>query len=584
MGAVVLFWAPGAVHPDVYKSISAKGEVTYSDTLPANATRIEVLKIRPSRGFQSSKAGSARAANGASQAGAAPVATTGQPGESQQKAETSRTAGASAPPGSGGAGGGGGGTAGHSGVGQAPPQAAAASTEESASPERSKETAGLATAEPSAAPPPPPPAPEYGRYTAEPSRSVQSETASISPRSASTRSCDIVPEPVMVEPIVRVDDFGAKGDGVTDDTQAINAAIQSLDGGGTVVLSPGHIYLKRGTIIVQRTGVRLWGYGATLYATVRDADVAAGKGRSGLAIRLEAPDTAVYGLTILSNLRTRLIGHPNGAGIHLSSDRQQAIDNRIEYAQNGVMATGTNFLIARNVVFRTWSDGIHITHDAMAGRFAEAGRVICNVVRQTGDDMIAVVSYGIGEPLIRNFLIEGNDVAEQYWGRGITVVGGEQVTIRGNTVSHATHGAGILISSEHVWQTAHVRNVLVEDNILREIQTTDPPFNPEGEVRRTNHGAIDVDGQSARQKVTDVLIRRNTIDRVRRDGILIRGNVSNIAVVDNAIRAAGRDAINPATSDNVICQGNTLDDIPVEPGCAGAQPFVVTGSDLRPDQ
>ena len=58
---------------------------------------------------------------------------------------------------------------------------------------------------------------------------------------------------------VSVRDFGAKGDGVTDDSHAIQSAIDSLSNGGTVFLPEG-IYLLRSSIKL-RHGVNLVGAG-----------------------------------------------------------------------------------------------------------------------------------------------------------------------------------------------------------------------------------------------------------------------------------------------------------------------------------
>lgn len=61
---------------------------------------------------------------------------------------------------------------------------------------------------------------------------------------------------------VDVSDFGAKGDGVSDDTAHIQAAINSLSKGGTVTLGKGVYYLKGS--VELKDGVSLLGFGAVL--------------------------------------------------------------------------------------------------------------------------------------------------------------------------------------------------------------------------------------------------------------------------------------------------------------------------------
>ncbi|MDE2429547.1 MAG: hypothetical protein KGM99_12510 [Burkholderiales bacterium] len=60
--------------------------------------------------------------------------------------------------------------------------------------------------------------------------------------------------------IVNVKDFGAVGDGSTDDTAAINAAITAVSSAGGTVLLGAATYRVTGTII-QKNGVTLCGYG-----------------------------------------------------------------------------------------------------------------------------------------------------------------------------------------------------------------------------------------------------------------------------------------------------------------------------------
>jgi len=60
--------------------------------------------------------------------------------------------------------------------------------------------------------------------------------------------------------IVSVRDFGARGDGVTDDTAAIQAAIDSVAGPVRVLL-PAGTYKTTSTIYLRRNGVRLVGCG-----------------------------------------------------------------------------------------------------------------------------------------------------------------------------------------------------------------------------------------------------------------------------------------------------------------------------------
>jgi len=65
--------------------------------------------------------------------------------------------------------------------------------------------------------------------------------------------------------IVSVKDFGAKGDGVSDDTAAIQAAINSLPNGGIVYMPPGD-YKVSATLLVHN-GITLQGSGLNKYTS-----------------------------------------------------------------------------------------------------------------------------------------------------------------------------------------------------------------------------------------------------------------------------------------------------------------------------
>jgi hypothetical protein len=138
-------------------------------------------------------------------------------------------------------------------------------------------------------------------------------------------------------------------------------------------------------------------------------------------------------------------------------------------------------------------------------------------------------------------LIEDNDVAGNYWGRGIALVGGKDITIRRNKIAYTTVAAGILVTGESSWNTSNVHNVLVEDNDIAHVQTTDAQYNPINAKGKTGQGAIDIDGQST-LTVTDVIARNNRIQDSR-IAIFLRGNSCQIGMQGNVMNQIGVDAI-----------------------------------------
>jgi hypothetical protein len=65
--------------------------------------------------------------------------------------------------------------------------------------------------------------------------------------------------------VVSVKDFGAVGDGVTDDSAAIQAALDELTSGGTLYFPNGTYKLIASGLRVEYDNITIMGYGATLY-------------------------------------------------------------------------------------------------------------------------------------------------------------------------------------------------------------------------------------------------------------------------------------------------------------------------------
>ena len=67
--------------------------------------------------------------------------------------------------------------------------------------------------------------------------------------------------------VYNVKAYGAKGDGATDDTSALQATINAATGGGIVWFPTGTYVINTGPLTIPN-GVRFWGYGATITATL----------------------------------------------------------------------------------------------------------------------------------------------------------------------------------------------------------------------------------------------------------------------------------------------------------------------------
>jgi Right handed beta helix region/Pectate lyase superfamily protein len=457
--------------------------------------------------------------------------------------------------------------------------------------------------------------------------------------------------------------FGAVGDGRHDDTAALQRAFAALRPGDTLHFGAGR-FVHASRLVVAAPGAHLLAEGATLHATnpadqalliqadgvvVRGFTLTAVTDRrrdapweSRIAIWRDGPAAAraTNGVHILDNRIVeagpapgRSQGGPAPSGGSERSERGGSDQPGTALANSSSSAAifvhhAQGFTIARNLVRRPLADAIHVTGGS------SQGRVIGNTVRESGDDMVAVVSYlpsaserARGVPtLVRDVLIADNDLAGQYWGRGISVVGGEAVTIQGNRIDAATHAAGVYIAREAVYRTHGVRNVRVSGNTITRIQTVAPEYSALEPARagvRTGHGAIEVVAQIADDErpsagrglgIDGVLIdgnvvhdvgtdgirigdgwgRRSSIERPRPEGapqtvditaapvrrITIRGN--RLGAIKHAALVVFN-AADPARA--LVCEDNTLDGRPlVDTACAATarpRPAAGQGSTLR---
>ncbi|HEU4622997.1 MAG TPA: glycosyl hydrolase family 28-related protein, partial [Burkholderiaceae bacterium] len=354
-----------------------------------------------------------------------------------------------------------------------------------------------------------------------------------------------------------VTEFGATPNDDRDDTEAIQKAFDSVRPGQWLVFPPGR-YLHSKALWLRKPGVVLWGEGATLHATNTEDQ----------AILLAADNTSIYNFTLTAETDKRLAAPwQSRIAVFDRVDRFEPLRNNIvrgnRIVSSGDPRTSTansassagifvyraqNFLVAENLVTRSLSDAIHVTGGS------RDGRVLNNLVRENGDDMIAIVSYLGDGPwtdasisdeaaqldrkrethLVRNIVVAHNDVAGQYWGRGISVVGGENVTIRENTISDTTHGAAIYIAREPSYLTFGVRNVKIENNTIRNVQTTDPKYTVRAPVK-TKHAAVEIYSRL----LSDETEIPKLVDALTVEGVMVSNNTID-SVISDAIRAPGR--------------------------------------------
>ncbi|KAG8154312.1 right-handed parallel beta-helix repeat-containing protein [Burkholderia catarinensis] len=303
-----------------------------------------------------------------------------------------------------------------------------------------------------------------------------------------------------------------------DQADALQRALDALQPGQRLVFAPGRYVVGR-SLVVRQPNVVVSGYGATLIATVPDDQ----------AIELRGDGTTLVGFRLTGTGTTRLTT-PESSKVVVTGRDVQVLDNVIDRGAGGGIFVfgGADVAIVGNEVLSTLADGIHMTHGS------HNVLVQGNVVRGTGDDMIAVVSYQAEGVLTRNVLITGNSLEGNPWGRGVTVVGGANVTISNNSVRNVQVSSGILVAQEDSNRTAGSSDIRVENNVIADIQTATDRTDPRP---ITQQAAIEVSTWSG--SVSRVTVIGNRVSHARFDGIRLWGNVSGVRLADNQLSGIG---------------------------------------------
>ena len=459
-------------------------------------------------------------------------------------------------------------------------------------------------------------------------------------------TCALPALPAKPATVVDVRSWGAVPDDGLDDTAALQRALDAATAGQWLVF-PAGVYQHNARLVVHTPGVVLWSEGATLHASNPDDQ----------AVLLSADGAAIYNFTLTAVTTDRLLApwHSRIAVVDLQPRSTPLLGNVVQgnrvinasapgtAGANSASSAGIyvdfadGFLVAGNEVRRTLADGIHITGGA------RNGRVLFNTVRETGDDLIGLVSYmadgdwinntaaalnaglatGRERQLVRNVLVAHNDVSGNYWGRGIAVVGGADITLSNNRIAQTTLAAGILLARDASFISWGLNNVLVQDNQISQVQTTTPAYTPAGwdtTAARTGHGAVEVhsfvfDDERALTSLLDatsvqnIRIANSTITDAFAAGVRIGvgtgeselmigtdgdGRVVSRAMAGGVVRRIDLTSLSlsgtasPAlevlaqttSADNVFCEGLTGGGQPLTAAaCGGARP-VVTGAAL----
>ena len=250
---------------------------------------------------------------------------------------------------------------------------------------------------------------------------------------------------------VSVDTYGAIGDGVTDDTNALNLAFSLAPPGSTILIPAGRTYVHSDIVEITVPSLFIKGGGRLL---------ATNEARSGVWINadrvvmedivLEMKSTTKRWVSY-EQMKLRLM---NSRGIVV---RGVTIEGA---AAAGIYVGRTHdYLIDRVIVRNTRADAIHNTEGSSFGTIFRPD------IFNSGDDGVAFVSYKRDGVQVNNMVLQSPRFRLQKIGRGFSVVGSRDIVMN-DLYAEDSDAASLYIGCEPYFDTFGVSNVQVNGGLF----------------------------------------------------------------------------------------------------------------------
>lgn len=368
---------------------------------------------------------------------------------------------------------------------------------------------------------------------------------------------------VMKDALVfNVKDHGVVGDGMTDDTRAINALFARIgEGGPRRILFPPGRYMHTGVSLSHKSGFDILGPGELVAMTPTVTEY----------VRLDN----------CSNFR--LLGlqssHENPVARRTTPARAFSITNCSDFEVSGCHAhhgEGVGIMLHHSSRAALHGNRVHDTKADGIGLYGDTHHVTVtgNSTYETGDDGIAQVGITSEGVQPHDNAISGNTVGRSY-ARGIALVGAYNTTVAGNTVD-TTRAAGIYVASESSRSTYGCANAVITGNVVKDANTYDAVI---------DQAAIFVFGDL--EFVEDVTVADNRVLGARSEGIRVGGRAGNtrrINLMGNSVTTVGASGLALWSVEDVSVIGNAFTDmgsggISATDGLRGA--VVVTNNAVR---
>ena len=324
------------------------------------------------------------------------------------------------------------------------------------------------------------------------------------PTTASPTPTPTTASPTPTTPVgTSVLTFGAIGDGVTDDTAALQAGLDATGAGATLLLPAGKVFKHSGVLKLRQAGQTVTGGGTLLASNEATSNVWISANNVTLSNVTLKMGTTTKRWETYDQMKLRL-GPVTGVTL-----TDVTIDGS---AAAGLYVGGaSNFTFNRITVQNTRADAIHFTESSHDGTLTDA------TVRNPGDDGVAVVSYAAGGAApVQNITITNPKLYGQSWGRGFSVVGGRNITWN-NIYAEHSNAATIYVSAEGEYNTQAVSNVTFDGGTI----------NYANDNAAVDHGAIMLYNSKAGAVNTDITIRNIAINNTRTGWAQVQINNAN---------------------------------------------------------
>lgn len=320
--------------------------------------------------------------------------------------------------------------------------------------------------------------------------------------------------------IVDPRDHGAAGDGVASDTSEMLDSMAALGpDGGIVYLAEGLTFRIVRSIEIPGDHVKLWSINGQAEIVIETEDEVA---RQAIICR-DREGCGFFGLRFRSDVVRRRDTLEDSQIVADGAELVEVVGVEVEGSASAALfffGRTEEAYVDGNYLHDNWSDSIHFTNGSRRAWVWD--NTIANGVEK-GDDGIACVTYS-SERLCGDMEWWGNTHLGDGWGRGYSVIGGEEIQIHSNFVRDVA-GAGIIVASESSYGTEGSRNITIFDNVLFQTSRVIP------------HPGILVSGET--EPIDNVVLRDNlVVDALSGEAVRFEGDTSDVRDENTSTDAA----------------------------------------------